>query len=153
MRRTSAWMGACLVVVPVMTAASQGPITAPAGGARSGVAAALIPPAIPMASEAATAGVTRFSFIVYGDTRGRHDGAEVQAEHELVVESMLNTIRRAASADPIRFVLQSGDAVHDGEIAAQYDVSYAPVVNRLMREGGVPLFLAVGNHDVGNATD
>src|SRR5262249_59812502 len=98
----------------------------------------LVPPRTPFPSAAATAGVTRFSFIMYGDTRGRHDGAQVQAEHQLVIESMLSTIKKAAATpDPIRFVVQSGDAIQDGSIAAQLNVSYAPLINRLMREGDV----------------
>jgi Calcineurin-like phosphoesterase len=118
------------------------------------VAAPLVPPRTPLPPEAATAGVSRFSFIAYGDTRGRHDGVDVQAEHQLVIESMLATIKkRAAAGDSIRFVLESGDAVQNGGIAAQIDVSYAPLVDRLMREADVPFFLAVGNHDVGNAVD
>jgi hypothetical protein len=111
-------------------------------------------PVTPLPSEAATAGVTKFSFIAYGDTRGRHDGVELQAEHALVIESMLAAIKRGATAgDPVRFVVQSGDAVVNGSIAAQWSVSYVPLINRLTREGGVPYFLSVGNHDVGNATD
>ena len=103
--------------------------------------------------EAATAGVKRFSFIAYGDTRGRHDGVELQAEHQLVIEAMLNTMKRATtSADSIRFVLQSGDAVVNGSFAKMWSVSYIPLVNRLTQEGGVPYFLSVGNHDVGNST-
>ncbi|HEV7994572.1 MAG TPA: metallophosphoesterase [Gemmatimonadaceae bacterium] len=118
------------------------------------VAVASLAPVAPLPSEAATAGVTKFSFIAYGDTRGRHDGVELQAEHALVIESMLATIKRSAAAgDPIRFVLQSGDAVLNGSIAAQWTVSYVPLINRLTREGGVPYFLSVGNHDVGNSTD
>ena len=103
--------------------------------------------------EAATAGVKRFSFIAYGDTRGRHDGVELQAEHQLVIEAMLTTMKRATtSADSIRFVLQSGDAVVNGSFAKMWSVSYIPLVNRLTQEGGVPYFLSVGNHDVGNST-
>ena len=118
------------------------------------VVTAFVPPRTPLPPEAATAGVTRFSFIAYGDTRGRHDGVEVQAEHQLVIESMLATIKKqAAAGDSIRFVLESGDAVQNGSIAAEINVSYAPLVDRLMREGNVPFFLAVGNHDVGNAVD
>jgi calcineurin-like phosphoesterase family protein len=118
------------------------------------VVAPLVPPKSPLPPEAQTAGVTRFSFIMYGDTRGRHDGVDLQAEHTLVIESMLGTIRRAAlSGDSIRFVVQSGDAVQNGALGAQLNVSYAPLINRLMREGNVPYFLAVGNHDVGNAVD
>src|SRR4051812_6082752 len=53
-------------------------------------------PLTPLPAEAATATVTRFSFIAYGDTRGRHDGSDLQAEHRLVIESMLATIRKSA---------------------------------------------------------
>lgn len=115
---------------------------------------AIAAPRVPLPSEAATAGVKRFSFIAYGDTRGRHDGMELQAEHKLVIESMIATIRRAqTSADSIRFVLQSGDAVVNGSIDSQWTVSYVPLIDRLTTEGGVPYFLSVGNHDVGNATN
>jgi hypothetical protein len=111
-------------------------------------------PRVPLPSEAATAGVKKFSFIAYGDTRGRHDGTELQAEHKLVVESMLATIKRAKTgADSIRFILQSGDAVLNGSIDRQWSVSYVPLIDRLTAEGGVPYFLSVGNHDVGNSTD
>ena len=112
------------------------------------------PPATPLPGESATARVTRFSFIAYGDTRGRHDGTAIQAEHAMVIESMLSTIRRAArTPDAIRFVLQSGDAVVNGSVPSQLTVSYIPLINRLTQEGGVPYFLAVGNHDVGNSID
>lgn len=110
-------------------------------------------PHTPFPSEAATAKIRKFSFIAYGDTRGRKDGIELQAEHGMVVASMLATIRKAAAVkDPIRFVLQSGDAVVNGAIASQLNVSYVPLINRLTQEGGVPYFLSVGNHDVGNAS-
>ena len=67
---------------------------------------------------------------------------------------MLSTIRKAATTpDPIRFVVQSGDAIQNGSVAAQLNVSYAPLINRLIREGDVSYFLAVGNHDVGNSVD
>ena len=112
------------------------------------------PPDTPLPPESATAGVTRFSFIAYGDTRGRQDGRKLQAEHERVVESMLGTIRRArTSADSIRFVLQSGDAVTNGAVAQQLSVSYVPLIDRLTREGNVSYFLAVGNHDVGSSAN
>ena len=111
-------------------------------------------PAVPLPAESATKGVTHFSFISYGDTRGRHDGVAEQAEHTLVMEAMLATIKRlATTADPIRFVLQSGDAVQNGAIAKQVSVSYVPIINRLTQEGGVPYFLSVGNHDVGSGQD
>ncbi|MFL5617521.1 MAG: metallophosphoesterase family protein [Gemmatimonadaceae bacterium] len=117
-------------------------------------ARAIAAPRTPLPSEASTAGVKKFSFIAYGDTRGRHDGVELQAEHKLVIESMLATMKRAtSSADSIRFVLQSGDAVVNGSFDKQWSVSYVPLIDRLTTEGGVPYFLSVGNHDVGNATD
>jgi hypothetical protein len=113
-----------------------------------------LPPRIPLPTEAASASVTRFSFIAYGDTRGRHDGVDLQAEHTLVIESMLATIQKAAATpDPIKFVLQSGDAVQNGGIARQLSVSYIPLVNRLTQQGGIPYYLSVGNHDVGSETD
>ena len=115
---------------------------------------AITPPRVPLPSEAATAAVTKFSFIAYGDTRGRHDGTQLQAEHMLVMEAMLGAIKDAAATpDPIRFVLQSGDAVVNGSIAQQINVSYAPIIERLTGEGGVPYLLSVGNHDVGNSWD
>lgn len=96
----------------------------------------------------------KFSFIAYGDTRGRHDGFDLQAEHTLVIESMLGTIKRSATtADPIKFVLQSGDAVQDGSKPLQWTVSYIPLINRLTQDAGVPYFLSMGNHDVGNSID
>ena len=114
----------------------------------------LLPPRIALPSESGSARITRFSFIAYGDTRGRHDGVELQAEHTLVIESMLATIKRLeTTADPIRFVLQSGDAVANGAIAKQLRVSYIPLINRLTQEANVPYFLSVGNHDVGSALD
>jgi len=127
---------------------AQGPVTTPEP------VRAIAAPRVPLPSEASTAGVTKFSFIAYGDTRGRHDGTQIQAEHQLVIESMIGTIKRArTSADSIRFVLQSGDAVVNGSINEQWSVSYVPLIDRLTTEGGVPYFLSVGNHDVGSSTN
>jgi len=118
------------------------------------ITAPTLAPRNPLPSEATSARVTRFSFIAYGDTRGRHDGTELQAEHTLVIESMVATIKKsAADGDSIRFVLQSGDAVQNGAIARQLNVSYIPLINRLTQDGGVPYLLSVGNHDVSPATD
>jgi hypothetical protein len=115
---------------------------------------AITAPKTPLASESATAKITKFSFIAYGDTRGRHDGTELQAEHTLVVEAMLRTIKAASTGgDPIKFVLQSGDAVVNGRDAKALTVSYVPIINRLTTEAGVPYFFTSGNHDVNGATD
>ncbi len=118
------------------------------------IIAPTLAPRVPLPSDAATADVTRFSFISYGDTRGPRDGREIQEDHSVVIESMLATIKKSAEAgDSIRFVLQSGDAVANGWIARQLTVSYIPLINRLTQDGGVPYLLAVGNHDVSSSTD
>ena len=141
-RRAVAAVSAALATAIASAGAQQGTLP------RDSLVATLAP-RVPLPTEAATATVTKFSFIAYGDTRGRHDGTELQAEHTLVVESMLAKIKASQATDPIRFVLQSGDAVVNGSIAAQLAVSYVPLINRLTQTGGVPYFLSVGNHDVG----
>jgi 3',5'-cyclic AMP phosphodiesterase CpdA len=116
--------------------------------------AAIAPPKNPIPPEAATAGVTRFSFIAYGDTRGRRDGVNEQYEHSLVVDGMMRAINAAAAGpSPIKFILQSGDAVVNGGNAAQWNVSFVGLINRLTTDGGIPYFLAPGNHDVTAAAD
>lgn len=110
------------------------------------------PAAGPLPAEAASLGVTKYSFIAYGDTRGRRDGTAVQYEHSLIVDSMLSQIKKLQSSDyPVRFILQSGDAVQHGQNANEWNVSFVPLINRLTTEGGVPYFLAPGNHDVSSA--
>lgn len=142
---------------PRLSAITVALTIAAVAGAQAPAADSIVPslaPRTPLPPEAATAGVTRFSFITYGDTRGRHDGVQIQAEHELVIESMLGTIKRfAGTPDAITFVVQSGDAIQNGAIAAQLSVSYIPLINRLTQEGGIPYFLSVGNHDVGSNKD
>jgi hypothetical protein len=44
--------------------------------------------------------------------------------------------------------MQTGDAVLDGGDPRQWNTSFVGLVNRLTTEGGVPYFLAPGNHDV-----
>lgn len=144
-------LAAC--AVPRSTAAQQ-PVPPGAGSARADTVIAIAPPRTPLPAEAASADVTRFSFIVYGDTRGRRDGIDPQYEHSLIVESMLRTIaRQRTGPDPVRFVLQSGDAVVNGRNVAEWNVSFVGLVNRLTTEGGVPYFLAPGNHDVTSSDD
>ena len=78
---------------------------------------------------------------------------EVQYEHSLVVDSMLAAIKRLEKTEnPVRFVLQSGDAVVDGRDPRQWNASFVDLINRLTVEGGVPYFLAPGNHDVTGAS-
>jgi hypothetical protein len=67
---------------------------------------------------------------------------------------MLLAIGRATKTPwPIRFVLQSGDAVVNGRDAAQWSKSFVELINRITRDGGVPYFLAPGNHDVTSSGD
>jgi hypothetical protein len=106
-------------------------------------------PATALPDEKASSGVTKYSFIAYGDTRGRQDGVTLQYDHSTLVDSMLAQIKKLQSTDyPVRFILQSGDAVQRGAEAHQWNASFVPLINRLTTEGGVPYFLAPGNHDV-----
>jgi hypothetical protein len=115
---------------------------------------AIAPATNPLPAEAASANVTRFSFIAYGDTRGRRDGVDPQYEHSLVVDRMLVEINRLKNGpDAIKFVLQSGDAVVNGRDAAQWNNSFVGLINKLTTTGGVPYFLAPGNHDVTGSAD
>jgi hypothetical protein len=109
---------------------------------------AIAQPSKPLPSEAESRGITKYSFLVYGDTRGRRDGIEIQYEHSLVIDSMLAQIKNLKNTEfPVRFVLQSGDAVVDGRDVQQWNVSFVPLMNRLTTEGGVPYFLVPGNHE------
>ena len=103
----------------------------------------------PLPAEDASAGVTRFSFIAYGDTRGQADGRELEADHGRVVDAMLEKIASLASTPfPVRFIVSSGDAVDKGRDAAAWNVSYTPIIERITRGAGVPYLAAAGNHDV-----
>ncbi|HLY62392.1 MAG TPA: metallophosphoesterase [Terriglobia bacterium] len=109
---------------------------------------AITAPATPLPPEAESRAITQFSFIVYGDTRGGRDGVSIQYEHSLVVDEMLKQIKRLAGTPfPVRFVLQSGDAVVNGQFAGQWNTSFVPLINRLTTEGNVPYFLVPGNHE------
>ena len=111
-------------------------------------------PARRLPSENASAGVTRFAFVAYGDTRSGSqpgvpgDGEIIHPEHSRIIDRVLERHAAArATAFPIRFVLQSGDAVLRGGDGAMWNVSFSPIIDRLSR-AGLPYFLAAGNHDV-----
>ncbi|MEO6237318.1 MAG: metallophosphoesterase, partial [Vicinamibacterales bacterium] len=136
----------------VVTFAQQ-PAPAPAA-ARPWVAVKPIdPPRTPLPAEAASADVTRFSFLAYGDTRSGggppDDATVVNPEHDRVMDGMLAKVRELASTRfPVRFVLQSGDAVLRGQEGARWNVGFTPVIERLTHEGNIPYFFSAGNHDV-----
>ncbi len=147
----SGWVRRMLVASVGIAASVQG---VPAIGEAAQDVAAVEPPLQPLPPEVESAGITRFSFIVYGDTRGRRDGKALQYEHSLVVDSMLRKVSSLEHGpDPVRFVLQSGDAVVNGREAAQWNVSFVELINRLTQEAGIPYFLAPGNHDVTSSAD
>jgi acid phosphatase type 7 len=109
------------------------------------------PPAAPLPSEDASASVTKFSFLAYGDSRGiaATDGHVLNAEHSRLMDAMIATIdQRTRTPFPVRFVVQSGDAALRGANYQQWDVSFSPIIERLTRQAGMPYFFAVGNHDV-----
>lgn len=134
-------------------ASGQTPQTAPAQDPANEPVRAIKAPRTPLPSEEASANVKRFSFIVYGDTRGRRDGLELQYEHSLVVNSAVATIKKLEKTEfPVRFVLQTGDGVVNGRNGHQWNVSFIDLINRLTQDGGVPYFLAPGNHDLTSAT-
>ena len=112
---------------------------------------AIDPPATPLPDEAASAAVTRFSFIAYGDTRCDctvQRPAEDETPHARVVDAMLAAARaRAGKPNAIRFVLQSGDATFRGQSAERWPV-FVAIIEKLTTQANLPYFFSVGNHDV-----
>ncbi|HYM22463.1 MAG TPA: metallophosphoesterase [Vicinamibacterales bacterium] len=110
---------------------------------------AIRPPEQPFPTEDQSAGITRFSFIAYGDTRcdcGNGAGPEVQVEHERVIDlAVAKTASLASSPYPVRFAIQSGDLVYRGMNPERWDV-FIPIAEKLTR-AGLWYFFTVGNHD------
>jgi hypothetical protein len=130
------------------------PPTAPAPPPPLVAVRPIAPPAKPLPGEAESAGVTRFSFIAYGDTRSGSqpgvpgDGQIIHPEHSQLVEQMIAKAKElSATPFPIRFIVQSGDAVLRGVNGAMWNVSFSPIIDRLSA-ANLPYFFAVGNHDV-----
>src|SRR5438105_9178000 len=140
--------GAVLMACAAGVAARQAPpIVPPIAAVRP-----IEPPAKPLPPESATVGVTKFSFIAYGDTRCDcivGPSNDVQTAHAQLVGVMIEKINALASTpDAIRFIVQSGDAVFRGQDAERWNDAFAPIVERLTKDAGVPYFFSVGNHDV-----
>jgi peptidoglycan hydrolase-like protein with peptidoglycan-binding domain len=113
----------------------------------------IAPPATPLPAEADSSNVTRYSFVVYGDNRGRQDGTAIQYEHSNVMDAIIAQIKRQSGTEfPTKFVLQSGDSVLQGQNAVQWNTSFNPIVERLTKSANVPYFAVPGNHDVGAET-
>src|SRR4029450_2962491 len=100
-------------------------------------------------------GVTRFSFLAYGDSRGANepgvpgDGQVVHVEHTRLMDFALAKIEALGTTPyPARFVLHRGEGGLRGAHAGRGKVSSAPIIERLSRRAGLPFFLAAGNHDV-----
>ena len=114
------------------------------------------PPSSPLPLEAATAQVTRFSFVAYGDTRtgslAPDDSQAANPAHTRVMDGMIAKIREGSSTPfPVRFVLQSGDAVLRGQESVRWNVGFTPIIERLTRGANIPYFFSAGNHDVSSA--
>lgn len=115
------------------------------------------PPVTPLPAEAASASVTQFSFVGYGDTRSgtpqagvAGDGEIVHPEHGKIVDRVIAAAAELkATPFPIRFVLQSGDAVLRGQNGGMFNISFSPIIERLTRGADIPYFFSAGNHDVG----
>lgn len=115
------------------------------------------PPAKPFPSETESSAVTRFSFIAYGDTRSGSvpdvpgDGQIIHPIHSQLVEQMIaKASELSATPYPIRFAVQSGDAVLRGLNGTQWNVSFTPIIEKLSA-ANIHYFFSVGNHDVTNA--
>ncbi len=120
--------------------------------AQTELARSLPQAATPLPSESQSADIGGFSFLVYGDTRSRVDGVDLQPDHVAIVKGMLAAIdRQQHTPFPVRFVLSTGDGVTNGREAAQWNRSFLDVVSRLVRQGNVSYFMAAGNHDVTSA--
>lgn len=112
-------------------------------------------PATRLPDERETANVTRFSFIAYGDTRSGSepgvpgDGQILHPVHSQLADQMIALAKaRATTPFPVRFVVQSGDAVLRGQVGNMWNVSFSPTIEKLTGVGNLPYFFAVGNHDV-----
>jgi hypothetical protein len=117
------------------------------------------PPAHPLPAESASAGAARFSFLAYGDSRCNcrspsYDARtyypgleETQPEHSQVMNTMVAKAKSLAGGEyPVRFILQSGDAVWRGADAERWPVFNA-IAERATVGAGLPFFFVPGNHD------
>ena len=69
------------------------------------------------------------------------DGDVVHPEHSKVVDRMIATAGVESTPFPVRFVLQSGDAVLRGQNGAMFNVSFTPIIERLTRGANISVLL------------
>lgn len=81
----------------------------------------------------AVQGSAPFSFIVYGDNRSSVE------QHRVVIDALLPEAADAA------FAVNTGDLVSNGEVEADWD-AFFPVAAPFLAQ--VPLYVAIGNHEV-----
>ena len=143
-------------VVSAIPQNAQLPVAAPPSAAVRPIE----PPATRLPEERASAGVTRFSFVAYGDTRSGNDpnlpgdGQIIQPQHSRIVDRVISKTHELASTPfPIRLVLQTGDAVLRGTDVAMWNVSFNPIIERLTKAADIPYYLTAGNHDVAAGGD
>lgn len=122
----------------------------------------IAPPATPLPSESASANITRFAFIAYGDTRCDcrvPEGAdarrllpakpETEPDHRAVIDALITKVNALkAGPDRVRFVVQSGDAVWRGPDSERWNDVFTPIVERVTKGANLPFFYVPGNHDV-----
>ena len=124
---TSRWFIVVVLLACLQISVGTAPGQQPAETVR-----AIPAPTTPLPPEEQSTGVTRFSFIAYGDTRSTEDGIAPQPVHTQLVDTMIQAIKRMQTSEfPVRFVLQSGDAVTNGRLVNQLNTSFIDVVSRL----------------------
>ena len=144
-------LAAALTSIATLSAQrSAGPTAVPAPPLPLVAVRPIVPPRHPLPAEEDSARVTRFSFLVCGDTRSgaNGDGQVLHPIHSQLVDAMLRTIKqRDRGRFPVRFVLHTGDAVLSGADGRMWNVSFVPIVDRLIRGADMPYFFSIGNHD------
>jgi len=81
-----------------------------------------------------------FRFAVYGDTRGGDTLTPDTSVQEMIAEGILHSNST--------FLIHTGDAVHNGGIYGQWKSHFFEPSRPLLY--AMPLFFAVGNHDMGD---
>ena len=84
---------------------------------------------------------TPFTFVAYGDTRF-HDPADTEAANPAVRQVLVGAIARANPA----FICFTGDIVYNGHDSSDWRIWDSET--SIFREKGIPVYPALGNHDL-----